>query len=125
MSLSPIFSINKDFLVVAAEDGSDFGGFKLIELCSDSGMTLLISPAEEVFFLDRNEPVPFFTDSPADKYLFLDTDELFPFFIEGRETMDVPEEINSGFDGLGEENCGDLVTDDTGFFFVLGKSSSS
>lgn len=98
MSLSPIFSIMKDFRVVVSEVGSEFVGSKLRDMYRDLGATFLLSPIEE--------------------FLLLGKDESVPFFVEDRDA-DNAVEVGVGFDTLGVERCDALVTGDTGFFFTL------
>lgn len=106
MSLSPIFSIMRDFLV--RETGSELDGPRLRDICKDLGATFLLSPAERFLLLDKDEPLPIFVE---------DLDE------ESRVDVGV------GFDNLGVERCSalaildavaigdDLAVGDAGFFF--------
>lgn len=102
MSLSPIFSIMRDFLVVVREGGSsEVDGPKLRDMCKDLGATFLLSPAEEVLLLNKDEP--------------------FPIFVDLAEEIGV--EVGTGFDILGVESCGALAIGDTlvmGDAFVIG-----
>lgn len=98
MSLSPMFSIMKDFRVVVSEVGSEFVGSKLRDMYRDLGATFLLSTIEN--------------------FLLLGKDESFPFFVEDRDA-DNAVEVGVGFDTLGVERCDALVTGDTGFFFTL------
>lgn len=74
MSLSPIFSIIKEFLVVVTE--SEFTGPKLIDMWRDVGATRLLSITEE--------------------FLLLCKDEAFAFFVEDRDEG-VITEVGAGF----------------------------
>lgn len=96
MSLSPIFSINKDLLVVVSGGGSEFVGSKFKDVWRDVGATRLLSPTEVFLLLDNDETLTFSAD---------DRDA------EIRVVFEV------GFDNLGVEVCGDLGNGDTGFFF--------
>jgi hypothetical protein len=98
MSLSPIFSIMKDFRVVGSEVGSEFVGSMLRDMCRDLGATFLLSTIEE--------------------FLLLGKDQSFPFFVEDR-VADIAAEVGVGFDTLGVERCDALVTGGAGFFFTL------
>lgn len=98
MSLSPIFSIMKDFRVVGSEVGSEFVGSMLRDMYRDLGATFLLSTIEE--------------------FLLLGKDQSFPFFVEDR-VADIAVEAGVGFDTLGVERCDALVTGGDGFFFTL------
>lgn len=109
MSLSPIFSMMRDFLVVVRETGSELDGPRLRDMCKDLGDTFLLSPAERFLLLGKDEPFPIFVED-------LDEDRV---------------DVGVGFDTLGVERCGDLAildalvigedfaAGDAGFFFIL------
>ena len=107
MSLSPIFSINKDFLFALREDESEFAGPKLGDMFKDLETTFLASPAEELLFFSN------------DGVLAL------PFLAEDCDAADTDTrlavDMSFEFDNLGIELFGVLVIrfGDSGFFFIF------
>lgn len=100
MSLSPIFSIKRDFLGVVIEVESDFAMPRLRDMCSDEA-TFLLSTA--------------LTNLP------LGDDEPFAFFEDDQEVLRAVE-VGVSFDVLGVEISGDFLgKGDACFFFVPGK----
>jgi hypothetical protein len=101
MSLSPIFSLINDFLVVIRGSGSEFEGSMVRDKCKDLEVTFLFSPAGGFLLLGNNEPFNFFVeDCDADSEL----------------------EVGTRFETFGVEICGCLVTSGSGFFFALAMS---
>lgn len=90
ISLSPIRSMIKDFLVVAREVGSELGWFRLREACN-------------VF-----EAVCFFFGKA----------ETFSFFTEERE-VDIEMVVKDGLETLGVENFEDFETGVAALFVVV------
>lgn len=100
MSLSPIFSIIRDFLGVVTEVESEFAIPRLRDMCSD-GATFLLSPALRILLLGNDEP--------------------FAFFVDDQEAL-ATVEVGVGFDVLGVEISEDFLgKGDACFFFVSGK----
>lgn len=61
MSLSPILSMIKDFLIVFVE-AVEFGGPRLRDMCNDVGAILLFSSVEEFLLLCNVELFNFFIE---------------------------------------------------------------
>lgn len=112
MSLSPIFSIMSDFLVVVKDAESECGGPRLRDMCREVGATFFHSPAEGILLLGDG-----FLISPAEGFLFFGKDDPFAFFIDGCDE-DIILEVGVGFESLGLEICGDLAIGDTAFFIT-------
>lgn len=91
ISLSPILSIIKDFLVVVTEAGLWYDGPKLSDMCKDLGANFLLSPPEGFFDIDE--------------------DELFRILAEYCEE-ETRGEANVGFNTFAEEICDALTTGD-------------
>jgi hypothetical protein len=101
MSLSPIFSIINDFLVVVRGAVSEFGESMLRDMCKDLGVTFLFPPTRVFLLLGKDEPLTFFMeDCDADSEL----------------------EVDAGFENFREEIWGRLVIGGSGFFFAIAKS---
>lgn len=94
MSLSPIFSMIKELLVVLTE--SEFTDPKLIDMWRDVAATRL----------------------PTEEFLLLCKDETFAFFVEDRDEG-VIMEVGAGFCTLRFDICGGLGVGDTGFFLLV------
>lgn len=134
MSLSPICSIIKDFLVVVREAEAKFAGPRLRDMLRDVGAARLISAKEEFLLLGNDETFGLFVeDRDADITVAVDIgfdnpgvevdvglDNLGVEVDVGLDNLGV--EVNVGFDNLGvlgvDISVG-LVLGDTGFFFVL------
>jgi len=101
MSLSPIFSIIKDFLIVVCGAGSGWLGAKLWDMCKDLFGTFLFSDVEVIFLQD--------------------IDGEFPLLVEEADA-NVLVGVVVGFELLGVENWDALGLDvdsiDFFFFFV-------
>lgn len=61
MSLSPILSMIKDFLIVVAE-AVEFGGPRLSDMCNDLGAILLFSIVGEFLLPCNVKPFNFFVE---------------------------------------------------------------
>lgn len=96
MSLSPILSIIKDFLVIGRAP-KDSDGPKLRDMCKDVGAALLLSLIREV--------------------LLFGGAEAFTFFFEDREA-ETGVETDVGFACLGVDACNGLAAGEMTFFFV-------
>lgn len=128
MSLSPIVSMIKDFLIVVLE-AVEFGGPRLRDMCNDVGATLLFSRVGEFLLLCNVEPLNFlFEDWEGDMNDLESTllvcaagvlllrwyDTPFTFFIDGWDE-EVTLVVDIGFD-VGVEILEDFVSGDTIFF---------
>lgn len=144
MSLSPIFSINSDFLVVISAAGSEFAGSRLRDMCRDVGSTVLLSGLVAFLLLIRVDPFSFFTMGRVVDKAVLDNegfDDLgvdsiddfsiddgvdpFSFFTEGwvvdMEVLDKAGLDDLGVDSIGDLGIGDdfLAMGDAGFFLAF------
>jgi len=100
MSLSPIFSIIKDFLIVVCEAGSGWLGAKLRDMCKDLFGTFLFSEVELIFLPDMDGEIPLLVEE-ADANVLVGVDV--------------------GFELLGVENWDalGLEVDSIDFFFAF------
>lgn len=131
MSLSPIFSIMKDFLAVVSEAESDFAGSKLSDMCKDLGGTFSVSSMEGFLLLGKDEVLPFFTEDRGAGVAIevdIDFDALGVEVDIGFDTLGVEVDIgfdtlgvkvDTGFDTLGVDFCGVLVICGIDFFLTF------